>query len=140
METSRPVLVKRMPAIMDLRHSRDFLRDIQPLLEKDRPQIVFDLSQVERLDAAGVEVLMHCMSEAMKRDGDVKLAGISDPAGIVLEMTRTDRLFEIYHTSTDAVRSFNGFLPNTFKYQRLHAGKPHPQSQMPSAPDEPLAA
>lgn len=134
METSRPVLVKRMPSIMDLRHSRDFLRQVQPLLEKDRPQIVFDLSQVERLDAAGVEVLMHCMSQVMRRDGDVKLAAISDPAAIVLEMTRTDRLFEIYRTSTDAVRSFSGFLPNTFKYQRLHAGKPHP------ATDEPLAA
>jgi hypothetical protein len=30
-------------------------------------------------------------------------------------MTRTDRLFEIYNTSTDAVRSFSSFLPNTLR-------------------------
>lgn len=140
METSRPVLVKRMPPIMDLRHARDFMRQVQPLLDKDRPQVVFDLSQVERLDAAGIEVLMYCMAEAMKRDGDVKLAGLTDAAMIVLEMTRTDRLFEIFRTSTDAVRSFSSFLPNTFKYQRAHAGKPQPAAPAPPSAEEPMAA
>ncbi len=115
METSRPVLVKRMPAVMNLRESRAFLRDVQTILQSDRPQLVFDLSQVVRLDAAGVEVLLHCMSEAMRRDGDVKLAAVSPQAAVVLEMTRTDRLFEIHQTSTDAARSFSAFLPNTVR-------------------------
>jgi hypothetical protein len=30
-------------------------------------------------------------------------------------MTRTDRLFEIYETASDAVRSFSGFLPNAMR-------------------------
>lgn len=115
METSRPVVVKRMPAMMNLKESRAFLRDVQPILQADRPQLVFDLSQVTRLDAAGVEVLLHCMSEAMRRDGDVKLAAMSPQAAVVLEMTRTDRLFEIYQTSTDAARSYSAFLPNTIR-------------------------
>lgn len=115
METSRPVVVKRMPAVMNLKESRAFLRDVQPMLHADRPQLVFDLSQVTRLDAAGVEILLHCMSEAMRRDGDVKLAAVSPQAAVVLEMTRTDRLFEIYQTSTDAARSYSAFLPNTIR-------------------------
>jgi anti-sigma B factor antagonist len=100
---------------MNLRDSRAFLRDVQTILQSDRPQLVFDLSQVVRLDAAGVEVLLYCMSEAMRRDGDVKLAAVSPQAAVVLEMTRTDRLFEIYTTSTDAARSFSAFLPNTVR-------------------------
>jgi anti-sigma B factor antagonist len=55
------------------------------------------------------------MSEAMRRDGDLKLAALSPQASIVLEMTRTDRLFEIYESSSDAVRSFSAFLPNTLR-------------------------
>ena len=121
METSRPVLVKRMPAVMNLKESRAFLRELQSILRSDRPQIVFDLSQVTRLDAAGVEMLLHCMTEAMRRDGDVKLAAVSAPAMVVLEMTRTERLFEIYHTSTDAVRSFSAFLPNTVRRKEHQA-------------------
>lgn len=124
METSRPVIVKRVPERMDQRSARAFLRDIQPLLNSDRPQIVLDLSQVHRLDVAGVEVILEAMHAVMKRDGDLKLAALSDQAAVVLELTRTDRLFEIYGTSTDAVRSFSSFLPNTmrrYEYGRIAA-------------------
>lgn len=121
METnSRPVVVKRMPQRVNMRAAREFLQDVQPLLAADRPQLVFDLAQVQQLDAAGVELLLHCMSEAHKRDGDLKLASLSPQAAVMLELTRTERLFEIYETSADAVRSFSGFLPNAMRQQLLH--------------------
>jgi anti-sigma B factor antagonist len=115
METSRPVVVKRIPERMNQTEARKFLRDVEPLIESDRPQLVFDLSLVRQLDVAGIEVLLQCMSRVMKRDGDLKLASLSDHASIVLELTRTDRLFEIYETSTDAARSFSMFLPNMLR-------------------------
>src|SRR5689334_23228968 len=119
---SRPVVVKRMPERLNTRTAREFLRDVRPFLAADRPQLVFDLSSVQRLDAAGVEMLLRCMSEAHKRDGDLKLSALSPQAAVVLELTRTERLFEIYENSTDAVRSFSGFLPNAIRQQLLHQG------------------
>jgi anti-sigma B factor antagonist len=121
METnSRPVVVKRMPQRLNMRSAREFLEDVQPFLDADRPQLVFDLAQVEQLDSAGIELLLYCMSEAHKRDGDLKLASLSPQAAVMLELTRTERLFEIYETSADAVRSFSGFLPNAMRQQLLH--------------------
>lgn len=131
METSRPVVVKRMPEKVNQREARKFLQDVQPFLKADRPQLVFDLSQVRQLDAAGVEMLLHCVAEVMKRDGDLKLASVSRQAAMVLELTRTDRLFEIYENSTEAARSFSGFLPN--------AMRPVPVYQQPEA-QSPIAA
>ena len=131
METSRPVVVKRMPEKMNQREARKFLQDVEPFLSADRPQLVFDLSQVKQLDAAGVEMLLRCVSEVMKRDGDLKLASLSRQAAMVLELTRTDRLFEIYENSTEAARSFSGFLPN--------AMRSIPAYQQPAAPEQ-LAA
>ena len=115
METSRPVVVKRMPERVDQREARKFFADVQPFLTADRPQLVFDLSQVKQLDAAGIEMLLRCVEEVMKRDGDLKLASLSPQAIMVLELTRTDRLFEIYGNSTEAARSFSGFLPNAMQ-------------------------
>src|SRR3954471_7998454 len=131
METSRPVVVKRMPERVNKLEARKFLQDVQPFLTADRPQLVFDLSLVKQLDAAGVEMLLQCVAEVMKRDGDLKLASLSKQALMVLELTRTDRLFEIYENSTEAARSFSGFLPN--------AMRPIPAYQQPAA-DLPLAA
>ena len=63
-----------------------------------------------------MDLLLHCMAVSMKRDGDLKLAAVSPQAAAILELTRTDRLFEIYETCTDAVRSFTYFLPNAMKH------------------------
>jgi len=123
------VIVKRIPERLNLKQSRKFQQEVRPFLQSDRPQIVFDLSQVKQIDAAGVDMLLTCMSEAMRRDGDLKLAALSPQAAIVLELTRTDRLFEIYDNSTDAVRSYSSFLPNMLKQyyhvpRHLHGALP----------------
>ena len=60
-------------------------------------------------------MLLECMADVMKYDGDLKLAALSPQAAVVLELTRADRLFEIYDTVSDAVRSFSGFLPNAMR-------------------------
>lgn len=125
METnSRPVVVKRMPERVNARTAREFWNDVQPFVTADRPQLVFDLSPVVQLDAAGVDMLLRCMAEVHKRDGDLKLAALSEPAWVVLELTRTERLFEIYETAVDAVRSFSGFLPKAMRQQLLHKRPP----------------
>lgn len=134
METSRPVVVKRMPDRLNLRQARTFLREVQPFIRSDRPQLVFDLSQVRQMDSAGVDMLLHCMGEVMKRDGDLKLAALSPQAATILEITRTDRLFEIYETSTDAVRSFTYFLPNAMR--AANAAALPPAAEPPAAPPE----
>ena len=120
---SRPVVVKRMPVKMNLKQARSFLKEVEPFLTSDRPQVVFDMSQVKHIDAAGVDMLLQCMRDAIKHDGDVKLASLSAEAAVVLELTRTERLFEIYESSIDAVRSFSGFLPNAMR-QRLRHKRP----------------
>lgn len=119
METSRPVVVKRMPERLNLKHARALLRELQPILTSDRPQLVFDMSPVRHLDAAGVDMLLHCMTQTMKRDGDLKLASLSDQAAVVLELTRTDRLFEIYNSAAEAMRSFSHFLPAAMRHGNL---------------------
>jgi anti-anti-sigma factor len=109
-----------MPEKMNLKQARSFYQEVQPFLNSDRPQIVFDMSQVRQLDSAGVDILLQCMRQVVKRDGDLKLASLSRPAAVVLELTRTGRLFEIYETSTAAVKSFSSFLPNALKHFYPH--------------------
>lgn len=118
METSRPVIVKRVPENLNLKQARIFLEEVRPLLEHDRPQLVFDLTLVRRIDAAGVDMLLYCMKEAVRRDGDLKLASLSSEAQIMLDITRAGRLFEVFASSAEAARSFSGYLPNMVRQFR----------------------
>ena len=106
MSTERLVVVKQLPAQLTLGHTDSVLREIEPFLKGDRPRVVLDFSGVSRLDSTGIEMLVHCMEQAMKRNGDIKLAAIPSALAVILEITRVDRLFEIYENTSDAVESF----------------------------------
>lgn len=107
MLTSGPVVIMQMPERLNLDGVRTFLQEVEPLLECHRPRIVLDCSQVHYIDSAGVEMMLHCLEEAMKRDGDLKLAALSPESEVILELMRVARVFEAFATSDDAVRSFN---------------------------------
>jgi anti-anti-sigma regulatory factor len=124
MEKSRPIVIKRVPESLTRTQARAFLEEVRPLLEQDRPLLVFDLSIVRRLDCDGVEMLLHCLKEAARRDGDQKLAALSPQSHVVLNLTRAGGLFEIFASSVDAVRSFNAYLPNVVR-QICSEQKPH---------------
>lgn len=102
-----PVVVMEVPSVLNDLESRVFFQEVAPLLEMDRPYLVFDCAQLQHVDSAGIEMLLQCMEAAMKRDGDVKLAAISPQSAAILELMRVDRVFEVFPTSKDAVRSFH---------------------------------
>jgi len=106
MLTSGPVIVMQVPEQLNAAEVRNFMQELGPLLESNRPRIVLECSQVRSLDSAGVEMLLHCLEEALKRDGDLKLAALSTEAYVILELMRVARVFEAFQTSEEAVRSF----------------------------------
>jgi anti-anti-sigma factor len=109
MHTSGPVIVMQLPEQLTHMEVGKFLGELQPLFESDCPRVVLDCSQVWHIDSAAVETLLHCVQEAMKCDGDLKLAAVSPASGTIKELMRLDRLFETFVTTEEAVRSFKTF-------------------------------
>jgi anti-anti-sigma factor len=102
----RAVAVKQLPETLDAKQGRLFFSELESCLNVDRPCLVLDCSKVRRLDSSAVHLLLCCLEEAMKRNGDVKLAAIPAGASAVLELSGIDRLFEVYATNAEAVSSF----------------------------------
>ncbi|HLV89311.1 MAG TPA: STAS domain-containing protein [Candidatus Sulfotelmatobacter sp.] len=107
MHPNRPVIVMQVPERLYRADAEAFRNELQALLEVGRPRIVLDCSQIKDIDSRGVEMLLHCMDEAMKRDGDVKLAAVAPGSAVILELMKVDRLFEVFETSDEAVQSFH---------------------------------
>ncbi|HXZ79876.1 MAG TPA: STAS domain-containing protein [Terriglobales bacterium] len=106
MRARTAVVVTPMPEVLNLKQAQILMREILPFLKADRPRLIFDFTHVRQIDTAGLDMLLRCLKTVMKRDGDLKLASLSPQAEVVLELTRVDRLFETFPTTTDAVRSF----------------------------------
>ena len=92
----------------------------------DRPSLVLDCSRVRLMDTSAVHLLLCCLEEAMKRNGDVKLAAVPAGATAVLELSGIDRLFEIYDTPAEAVSSFRRLPLDLAAMMSLGSSSPRP--------------
>ena len=108
----RSVIVKQVPAMISGKAERAFLSELKDALHVDHPHLVLDCSQVRVMDSAVLHLLLCCLEEAMKRNGDVKLAAIPAGAEAFLDRTGVSRLFEMFDTADAAVTGF-------FKPQKL---------------------
>ena len=113
MHRSGPVIIMQLPERLNHRDVQTCSSELDPILESDRPRIVLDCSLHQYMDSAGEEMLLRCVQEAMKRDGDLKLAAVSPAAATILELMRVDRLFETFETTDEAVQSFHAFTMPT---------------------------
>lgn len=117
------VTVTQLPETLDTKQGRLFFAELETRMNIGRPCIVLDCSKVREMDRFAIHMLLCCLEEAMKRDGDVKLAALSPAARETLELTRVDRLFEIHETESDAVNSFFRPYGERSPYTRETAGR-----------------
>jgi anti-anti-sigma factor len=100
------VTVKLLPKAMNLRQGRTFARELSGLMDTDHPRLVLDCSNLQQMNTPAIYLLLCCLEEAMKRNGDVRLSGVSEEARVVLESTGTDGLFSIFDSNQEAENSF----------------------------------
>jgi len=69
-------------------------------------QLVVNLQNVEFIDSTALSTLVQAMKRARTLDGDVRLCGLRQPIRIIFELTRLDKVFDIYVLEEEAVESF----------------------------------
>ena len=107
---TRNVMVKQLPERLDRGHQRSFARDLHNVLNVYRPCLVLDCSRLRQMDRSAMQLLLYCLEQAMKRNGDVRLAGVAPEAIAILQSTGIDRLFRFFTSNPEAVRSFDRHL------------------------------
>lgn len=103
---SRTVVVEALPEISNMKQARAVLRKIKSRMSIDGARIVLDCSQVREMNPCVVYVLLCWLEEAIKQNGDLKLAAMPPPARAILKQLGVSGVFEIYATTPDAVNSF----------------------------------
>jgi anti-anti-sigma factor len=102
----RNVSVKQLPEVVNSAVERSFLTEMVSSFEADRPRIVINCASLRSLDLPSIHLLLCSLEEAMKRNGDVRLSAVPKASKAVLQSAGMDRLFKIFDTDAEAIRSF----------------------------------
>ena len=109
MHERSPVALVQVPETINSRQERIFLSELKGLMSDGRPRIVLDCSKLRHMDDDAIHLLLCCLEEAMKRNGDVKLAAIPNEASAAFGSFGLDKLFEVFETTSSAAKSFHQF-------------------------------
>jgi anti-sigma B factor antagonist len=114
------VVISKLEGRLGASELESFHEQIQELIHSGCNHLVVDLNGVEHLDSNGIDVLLHCLAQAVRADGDLKLASLSPAAETILAITRATRFFEVFPTVEDAVASFDS-VPNVTEVEPWNA-------------------
>jgi anti-sigma B factor antagonist len=88
-------------------HTAEPVRDWLEQATVTQPaNIVINLSNVDFLDSTALSTLVHGMKHSREKNGDLRICGMQPPVRIIFELTRLDRVFEIYPAEEEAVQAF----------------------------------
>jgi len=107
MAIRRLVTVEQLPEAINEEQGRRFLSKVLLRMGDRRPGLVLDCSGLSQMNKPMLHLLLSCLEEAMKRNGDARLAAVSPSAHATLKVIGADRLFQIFPSNADAVKSFH---------------------------------
>jgi anti-sigma B factor antagonist len=85
----------------------DELRRVVLGLLNETQRIVLNLAWIGHIDSSGLGTLVASFISARHRGAEIKFASVSPKARRVLTSTHVDRLFELYDSTEEAIKSFH---------------------------------
>jgi anti-sigma B factor antagonist len=79
---------------------------IAQLLKEGRKQILLNLRGLTYLDSSGIGELVRTYLSVIKRDGEMKVVGLTDKAEEILKITKLYQVFQEFHDEQSALQSF----------------------------------
>lgn len=85
---------------------QEFRDAMSQLASEGKIKIVLDLGKVSFIDSSGLGGIVSILRQFRQNDGDIKLARITDSIRPLIEIVRLHRVFDIYDSAEEAVKSF----------------------------------
>lgn len=92
---------------LDASKAAEFKENILKLImDNQNIQVVLDLNQVKFIDSSGLGSFLSILRDLNARGGDLKLSRMNSPIQRMFELVKMQKIFEIYKSNDEAVKSF----------------------------------
>lgn len=76
--------------------------------EEDSPKLLLDFNSVDHLSSAALGMLINANNRIRQKNGQLRLANIRPQIYEVFVITKLNRLFKIFPSRDEAIKSFTG--------------------------------
>jgi anti-sigma B factor antagonist len=79
---------------------------VSAMIDAQKIKILIDLNAVDFIDSSGLGILVACLRSAIKAGGRLKITSLQNSPKKLFEVTRLDRVFDIFEDRDSAIKSF----------------------------------
>jgi anti-sigma B factor antagonist len=80
--------------------------EVEQLIAKKETRVIFDFSQLDYLDSAGIGMLVNCLTKLKRAGGGLRLAGLKPMVAGVFKLTKIDTVVGIFPSVAEAAQDF----------------------------------
>jgi anti-sigma B factor antagonist len=92
---------------LDASSAVDFKGKMVDWINRGHRRIVLDLSLVDFVDSSGLGTIVSCL-KTLGEGGDLVISGIKDAVLSLFQLTRMNRVFQIFPTPDAAIKGLTG--------------------------------
>lgn len=105
-KTMGGIVVLSVDGEINFNSSPDFRKAFLKVLDSKAKKVVINLSNVAYVDSSGLATLVEALQKTKSNGGRLRLAGLCAKVKSLFEITKLEKLFEIFSTEEDAVKAF----------------------------------
>jgi anti-sigma B factor antagonist len=100
---------------LDANNAKEFKAQIAGLISPGT-RLIVDLSSLKFVDSSGLGALLSCLRQLNSSGGVLKLYAMVKPVRALFELVRMHRVFEIFNTREEAIRSCKVNVPDAVTF------------------------
>jgi len=101
------ILVVDVKGDLDARVAADLKEGINDKIENGNNWLLVNLSEVPYMDSAGLGVLVSGLKNTNRKNGDLRVYGLQPDVKNIFELTRLNKVFQIFDNEETALESFS---------------------------------
>lgn len=98
------LIVTPLEKRLDASAAADFKGKIVDWINSGNNRIVLDLSRVDFIDSSGLGAIVSCL-KTLGGSGDLAICGIQETVMSLFQLTRMNRVFQIFPTEAEALKA-----------------------------------
>ncbi|UCH11961.1 MAG: STAS domain-containing protein [Candidatus Omnitrophota bacterium] len=104
--TQQGVVICHINGDIDINSSPDIRKTFAELTASYQKKIVINLAEVSYIDSSGLATLVEMLKKIKIYGGGLRLSNLADKVKALFEITKLEKIFQIYDTAEQAVAGF----------------------------------
>ena len=100
------VLVVDVEGDLDARVAADLKEGLNGKIDEGSSWLLINLTEVPYMDSAGLGVLVSGLKNTNRKSGDLRVYGLQPDVKNIFELTRLNKVFQIFDNEETALESF----------------------------------